>query len=159
MSRHARGILYHSLAGAISIVLLIAAFPGVLRWKRPAFFRSYSIFQSSVEALDRARQKNDIATMLLFYAPEFRFVELELPSGEVRRLRVRPYLEQIAKQGTILSAETIGPEDAYQHVRVRTPAFDLTLAEGNQARYRQEWTFSWDGSAWKIVKHRLTPAE
>ena len=159
MSRHVRGIVLHSITGVVAVIALALSFPGALHWQRPDFPRSYQEFQAQIDALDHARARKDVETMASLYARGFDAVEVELPDGTVLQRRLRPFLQQLADQGTILSTESIGPEDAYHRVRVRTPAFDLTIEPGVQHRYRQEWLFSWDGLAWKIVRHRMEPVE
>lgn len=160
MVTHTRGILYHIAAGVVISGAALVAAPDLAQWERPHTPKPYSSFPLLLDAFDHTRRTGDLAALRDFYAPTFTEVEIESANGEELAVPVTRFLKGLIAQGTAIVYESIGPQDAYGRVPVRSPPFDMVTPDGARRAPHRHWLlWSWDGSRWRIVRHRIVPVE
>lgn len=160
MSPHTRGILLHLGAGVFVCAALVAALPGVRDWRRPAIPAKPAGVQLAFENYDRARSRGDVVALREFYAPDFAGVDITTAWGDARRVTIGAFLNSLVSQATTIEWERIGPPDASGNMPSQSPPFDMGAPHGEStAPHRHFLLWSWDGSAWKIVRHRIEPVD
>lgn len=160
MSTHARGILYHVAAGVVFSGLALAAMPDLATWSRPRSPKPFSTFPLLLDAFDKTRRSGNLLALRTFYAPGFEEVEIETAAGVRLIVPLLNFLQGLIDQDSAIEFESIGPPDAYGRIPVQSPPFELVQPDGAQkAMHRHDLLWSWDGSHWRIVRHRIEPSK